>query len=500
MKEEVNGGHMSIFKTWIAALALSLVTMTGWSQVLYKNLTANMLVSTGFPSHVNEVIVDKSGKGDYSSITQALEYVDSVHATNATRYVAIHIVVGDYYENPVFKGYTVVYGDARRSRILGNTTITGGPTFFENLDFRTLNGTTPVTFTQIGLNLKCIIGDCYILNDYAQDTINYGVVMTNSPAGTYCQIFSTEIYVCNMSATANAKAICVNMDSGGLELWNLRLKTSSAGGIENEYLAWLTGTAGLQVENSEYQVLHDLNGTLRIDDSAGVEWMDSSVVNNENKGNFLTLSGSHATAINYYGKETGALKVRGDIEISSGPTNDSLTISSDGTNTYQTDILGTTNQYVVSPLGSNNIAVLWQGSYTEYLALPTKTDSTTYIISDDDTVYDTMGIYQGIDTYNVIPSGITTVTIVPDKTVYFVNVNTNTSLHFDMSALNFTNKVATFEVWLAYLDTNSSLTWQDSSSIYWISGTPSFTTVATNYFVMRATSTNSIHANRQYTK
>ncbi len=97
-------------------------------------------------------------------------------------------------------------------------------------------------------------------------------------------------------------------------------------------------------------------------------------------------------------------------------------------------------------------------------------------------------------------NGTTTISVIPTKTIYQVNVDNTTSLLFDFSALNFTNKIATFEVHIAYVNTNAAITFLDSANIYWVSGVPTFITVATNYFSFRAFSTNSIHANLMYSK
>lgn len=262
----------------------------------------------------NEIIVDVSGYGHYTSITQALKYVDSIHATNATAYVNIHVVAGLYAENPVFKGYTVVRGDVRRSRIIGNTTVIGGPTFFDGFDFRTTDGTPPLTFDSI--QSTPVLANCYILNSGSFDNSIYGVVMTNSVA--YVHINNSELYVRNTSTHAEAKAVLVKTDSGGFELVDMRLKTSSENpnSFENEYLAWMTGDASIQVERCHYLVLHDTNGNVYMGDpGVGFEWIDSSVANNENPTHFLNFYGDAKDNVTFYSKETGSLKVNGNLTL-----------------------------------------------------------------------------------------------------------------------------------------------------------------------------------------
>jgi hypothetical protein len=164
--------------------------------------------------------------------------------------------------------------------------------------------------------------------------------------------------------------------------------------------------------------------------------------------------------------------------------------------------LANTNQltdYVSSPFTeTNKVVSVWRGTYAEYLALYEKSDSTTYII-EDEPVFDTIGIYQDFDLYNVVADGTTTVSLVQEKTIYNVNVTTNTTLYFDSSLLNFTNKIATFELHMNIANTNASVTWAlNTNQLYWVSDEPTFDQLSTYYIVMRMFSVTNVHANVQY--
>jgi hypothetical protein len=250
--------------------------------------------------------------------------------------------------------------------------------------------------------------------------------------------------------------------------------------------------------------------------SDGDFYMSISSRGNIGAGNAFTLSGLYwynsssysdprqsytfmASAAGGYPEGLAQIKASSIVLASDLTSTARVIVTGDGTNVYA-GVNGTNSQVVVSPVGSNTVAQMWQGTYQQYLSLPNKSDQTQYTITDDNTVYDISGIYNGIDSYNVVSNGTTTIRVVPEKTVYDITVDNTTSLKFDLSGLNFTNKVATFEVWVKFVNVDASLTWVDSANIYWVSGTPSFTTVSTNYFAMRAFATNSIHANLQYTK
>lgn len=169
----------------------------------------------------------------------------------------------------------------------------------------------------------------------------------------------------------------------------------------------------------------------------------------------------------------------------------------DGTNTYQIDDSMVTNQFVVSPIGTNNVPFIWGGTYQQFLALPSRSSSGLYFSRKDD-IFDTTGIYQQLEDYNVVPDGTTTVFVTEGKAVYVVNVTTNTVIDFDVLGLNLTNRCATFELWVKYLNTAAVLTWE--KPVYWVSGDPTFTAISTNYFVIRAFDNTTFHGNLQYSK
>lgn len=347
---------------------LCLASVVVADQTLFSGKTTRTVApALELPAVANEITVDVSGGGQFSSITQALAYVDAIHATNASLYVNMHVVAGRYDESPVFKGYIVVRGDVRRTRIYGNTVVGPGPVYFDGFDFRTTNGSTPVTFD--GTVGKSVLGNCYILNDFTRDAPNYGVVMTNS--SNYVQIFNSEIYVRNNSATENAKAVCVMAGSGGFELVNMRLKTSSASGYasDNEYLGWFFGDASIQIECCQYQVLHDTNGMIYMGDvTTGVEWMDSASMNNEHPTNFLNVYGNGAGNIRFFCKEMGVLKVRGSVAYTSETGGQELNVFSGPTN-LTVAAAGVTNTVPMSKISeSNTVYSFWIGYEGEYKA------------------------------------------------------------------------------------------------------------------------------------
>jgi hypothetical protein len=185
-------------------------------------------------------------------------------------------------------------------------------------------------------------------------------------------------------------------------------------------------------------------------------------------------------------------------------------VTVDGSGKLDTNLLVTsgavTNQIIVSPLGTNNVATVWKGTYAEYVALTDKTNTTTYIITDD-LQYDTKGIYSEVYDYeSVYPT--TTVTVAQEKAVYTVLMTTNTVINFDMSTLNFQDKIADFELHLAMTNVSYSIGFTSggigltSNTMYWVSGYPPDLsgTNKTYYIGIRAFETNSLHSTIKYSK
>jgi len=113
-----------------------------------------------------------------------------------------------------------------------------------------------------------------------------------------------------------------------------------------------------------------------------------------------------------------------------------------------------TNQAVVSPVGTNNISSVWRGTYTQYLALTNRTDSTTYFIEDDNLVYDTTGIYSELISYTAI-APTTTVQIVSDKASYYIDFTNNCTIVADTNEVNLVNKIANFQLVVNLSNTNA---------------------------------------------
>ncbi|MDD4109946.1 MAG: hypothetical protein PHS54_00170 [Clostridia bacterium] len=426
---------------------------------IYSYINSNIL---------NEIIVDKTGLGDFNSITSALAYVATIHATNSTLAVYVHLAIGDYYENPTVEAWTILKGDARRSRIYGTTTIKSNPVFISDIYFRaTTAGQTPVIFQDVASSSLGTFANCYIYNGVSYAGNAYAFQVINSP-NMFLNIANSEFYVNNGSTDANAKSIVFGMDSGDLEVVNTRLKTSSNAGhaYENEFLVWMENASWIQMENSHYLSVHDDNPRAHIDGTSGIYWIDSGFVNNQKPDNFLKIEGSSLNPMIYFAKETGNLRVNGALSFA--PTINGTNINNN---------VNKTNLYV----------------YSDGISL-FKVDENSVTTK----LVDATGLYQNMSNFpSTVIGGTSTIQVVEGTTIYNVTVTNNTTVKFDLSNLNFVNKVATFELWVEYLNVSASLGF--GNVINWVNETPTFTTISTNYLVMRALNTNTIHGNIQYT-
>lgn len=307
---------------WQTAYSWGDHALAGYAQA--NNGTVNNLSMTGLTTlngvardswpKAAEIVVDQSGAGDFTSITQALNYVETLRTVNPTKYYHIRVSPGDYYENPHFKGYAIYEGVARRTRIYGQTKISSpGPSFIEGFDFRANPlGVAPVIVN--GLNNTCIMGNCYFNHYGTFAGTSIGIIVTNS--SSFVHLKHSELYVQNHHV--NATNILFRLSGGGVEVFNCRLKTSSSiTGLDNEFLAYIDGNGWAQFENSEYMALHDTNALVHISGATTgyVSFMDFSVANNDFPSNTINFVGTSTDKVNWYGKQVGSLHVKGQMSF-----------------------------------------------------------------------------------------------------------------------------------------------------------------------------------------
>lgn len=307
---------------WDSAFSWGDHALAGYAQA--SNGTVNNLSMTGLTTlngvtrdswpKAAEIVVDQSGAGDFTSITQALNYVETLRTDNPTKYYHIRISPGDYYENPHFKGYAIYEGVARRTRIYGQTKISSpGPSFIDGFDFRANPiGVAPVIAN--GLNNSCIMGNCYFNHYGTFNGTSIGIIITNS--SSFIHLKHSELYVQNHHV--NATNILFRLSGGGVEVFNCRLKTSSLiTGLDNEFLAYIDGNGWAQFENSEYLALHDTNALVHISGATTgyVSFMDFSIANNEFPSNTINFVGTSTDKVIWYGKQVGSLHVKGPMSF-----------------------------------------------------------------------------------------------------------------------------------------------------------------------------------------
>ncbi len=79
---------------------------------------------------------------------------------------------------------------------------------------------------------------------------------------------------------------------------------------------------------------------------------------------------------------------------------------------------------------------------------------------------DMVGFYKPItDSASSVTS---TVSVVPSVSIYRLTATNSTTITFDTSALNTTNQLATWELWVLNASTNNSIIWPSTNSVYYI--------------------------------
>ncbi|MCK9154773.1 MAG: hypothetical protein M0P12_01525 [Paludibacteraceae bacterium] len=332
-----------------------------------------------------EIIVDSEGKGNFSTIQGAVDYIDGIHDTNDSIEISVRIVSGNYYENVVVrKKNIIIRGDDRRSKLWGSLTIMDSPTFVSGLYIRSVDGSTPVTYTNIDSSFLGSFHNCYILNAINLDTNTYCFSVAN--CNVKININNTEIYTANRHSGENAKSILFYMNGpggGNLEVHSCRLKTSSLDKDNDEILAILDGSSNIQIENSTWMAIHDANPSIIINDNSWVGWYDSACMNDKDLDRHIVITGTSPNKIWYYQKQVGSLKITGNLRL--GNEDSPIQLFSDGTNTFQVDVDSVTNKFLTATNGgltnendnialsalslfadTNRIETLWSKDRTEF--------------------------------------------------------------------------------------------------------------------------------------
>ena len=265
-----------------------------------------------------EIVVDQGGKGNYTTIAGALAEAAAIHATNATALVNIRVCAGYYTEDVTIAAYTLMRGEARRSRITGTATVTGAPVYIDGVYFLG-TGAATMTFNGVAWAAASSLDNCYIVNSGAIDGPLYGIVITNSTGASGLRVFNSEIYPRNTSAGASAKTIAIGAFSNAAgvyaELINTKIKTSSSGKANTEYLVYADGSFETEIQNSVWYSFHDTSPKIHVDDTAHVAWEDSSLSNWTAPTNTFATEGTSATPLIHFSKETGSLKVNGTLTV-----------------------------------------------------------------------------------------------------------------------------------------------------------------------------------------
>lgn len=356
-------------------IVFCLAAVTGFSQVLYRDLSADDLVVTGKVYRASEFLVDASGGGDFTTISQAVAHVDSLHAITPNTEISVHVAPGTYYEDiTITKARIILRGDNRRAKIWGSITILETPTYLSELYIRSVDGRTPLVYKNINSATISTLSDCYLLNAISLDATTYTMEVTNS--SVWVNLAGCEIYNGNTSSGSSSKSVVFGLHgTGGLEVFDCRLKTTSSYPTKNndEFLAIMNSDISVQYENSIYLSVHDETPSVIVNGTSDISWSDSSIVNSQNPLIPLRIAGNSVNPIVYYNKSVGKFFVNGSMNL--GPaTNLQVTLSSNGTNTFQSDVNFVTSVVSISAVSiSNTVYSMWVGYEGEYISETNRT-------------------------------------------------------------------------------------------------------------------------------
>jgi hypothetical protein len=78
--------------------------------------------------------------------------------------------------------------------------------------------------------------------------------------------------------------------------------------------------------------------------------------------------------------------------------------------------------------------------------------------------------YQPITALVSDPSGTTTVSVEPTQPVYFLSVTNDTTIAVDLSGLDLSDQIATWELWIKPTSTNLVVTMPSTNDVYYMTG------------------------------
>ena len=268
-----------------------------WSWVtVHSNDTINAtnvlwITTTNTLSHTiplqNTVYVDQSGKGQFTNITSAIKWVNTQHITNPTNWYQIIVGVGDYYEDPIVSGYTMISGDAGgwESRIFGTTSITNLPINFYNIQFRNYpaDSDSVIVYSNItvGSTQISLIRNCLIQGATTSYPTMYGFKVTNCVTGCKTYLEYDYMNLINSLNSTNAKTVMfggTNSAYSDFYVHHSQLGSSCSGNTNNngEYITYLSGNIEFDGYLNMFQTFHDINPKLHIDGLSSALMMGNS--------------------------------------------------------------------------------------------------------------------------------------------------------------------------------------------------------------------------------
>ncbi len=343
------------------------------------------------------ITVDAGGGGDYTTITDAINAINTAGDNTLSAPYIIELMTGIYTEDITLPDYTSIIGRSIQSTTIDGTVTVNSGCHVENMLIYP-TGTQTVALVADPDTSTSYLTNTYVLKNGSVDDALIGIKFTGDAD---FKVFSTFIYAQNTydaAVSANAKAVGIKHEgtvTADIELWHTHIKISTPGtNNQNAVLAWNTSTAtgsDIVINSGSYSVFNDPNPVGGDNDNAsgGQIKLDMAFENNDAPNQIYANEGSNVVnQIRRFGDITiGADGSQNYVYFEDGATdqylswNDSDFILSD-------DLLPSADD--TYSLGSSSAR--WQDLYLGPSSLHIGADGNEGIIS-----YDVASNYMGFD-------------------------------------------------------------------------------------------------------
>lgn len=284
---------------------------------VYNIALSNWVASLPVVPLTKQVYVDQGGSGQFTTVTAALNWVNTQHLSDPSSWYAVVLNAGNYAEDvTIGSAYTIMEGaagTARRAKMTGTVTITNQPVYLDHMYLGATDTDCILLVSNVNGNAGNVMGlvDCFADAGFNQANPVYVAKIVNCTAAINFRTYNSELYAQNNSASANAKCCGFfttnNSAVATIEMHESRLKLSGNSNPNSDYICWLNGSDSFNIIGGEMDIFHDSAPKVHLD-GASTASIATSYMNEQYAGNPYVQEGISPTAIFLSNVQTTRIK------------------------------------------------------------------------------------------------------------------------------------------------------------------------------------------------